>query len=106
MRWYPKSPRGFLVARPLRITFEATLYYVTSRGKEARKIFLFHEDSKKLLSYLTDLTVSIQKQGVILQGSVLMPNAYHPLIETHNGNLSSFIHGFNSAYTPYSNTRR
>ncbi len=91
------------MARPLRIAFEGAFYHITARGNERKKFFFSHRDYEKFLSYLTH---ALQKYGVILHAYVLMPNHYHLMIETPRANLSSFMHGLNSAYTTYFNIRR
>jgi REP element-mobilizing transposase RayT len=91
------------MARPLRIAFEGAFYHVTARGNERRNIFLSHWDYEKFLSYLTE---AVHKYGVTLHSFVLMPNHYHLLVETPKGNLSSFMHSLNSAYTTYFNIKR
>jgi REP element-mobilizing transposase RayT len=91
------------MVRTLRILFEDAFYHVTTRGNERKKIFLSNRDYEKYLSYLTE---AVHKYGVILHGFVLMANHYHLIVETPKGNLSSFMHSLNSAYTTYFNIKR
>ena len=91
------------MARPLRIIYEGAFYHVTARGNERRRIFLSHRDYEKFLSYLAE---AVHKYGVILHAFVLMANHYHLIVETPKGNLSSFMHSLNSAYTTYFNIKR
>ena len=91
------------IARPLRIVYEGAFYHITARGNERKNIFLSRKDYEKFLSYLTD---AVHKFGMVLHAFVLMTNHYHLLVESPKGNLSSFMHGLNSAYTTYFNIKR
>jgi len=91
------------MARPLRIVYEGAFYHITARGNERKNIFRSRKDYEKFLSYLTD---SVHKFGMVLHAFVLMTNHYHLIVESPKANLSSFMHALNSAYTTYFNIKR
>ena len=89
----PRSPR---------IQFENAFYHITSRGIEARKIFIDDKDKLKFIQYLKD---DIKKFDILLYAYVLMDNHYHLLIETKKPNLSRFMQHLHTSYTVYFNLR-
>ena len=91
------------MARPLRIVYEGAFYHITARGNERKNIFRSRKDYEKFLSYLTD---SVHKFGMVLHAFVLMTNHYHLIVESPKASLSSFMHALNSAYTTYFNIKR
>jgi putative transposase len=88
------------MARALRIEYKGAFYHITSRGNEKRTIFFSKSDHYKFESYLEEAK---NKYGYRLHSFVLMPNHYHLLIETPEGNLSKLMHYINSSYTNYIN---
>jgi REP element-mobilizing transposase RayT len=91
------------MARSLRIEFPGAFYHVTARGNEKKKIFFVRSDYVRFTSYLK---TAQEKYGYALHGYVLMPNHYHLLVETPNGNLSELMHYINGSYVNTINRRR
>ena len=90
------------MARPLRIEYPGAWYHVTSRWNERREIF---RDDKDRIRFLTTLKESIEQFKAEVHCYVLMSNHFHFLLRTPEGNLSSFMQRFNTAYTTYFNLR-
>ncbi len=90
------------MARPLRIQFPGAYYHVTCRGNERRRIFIGSTDYARFLEILAK---SLEIHNVRLLSYVLMPNHFHLLITTPEGNLSEFMRHFNISYTAAFNRR-
>ncbi|MCL0107207.1 transposase [Thermodesulfovibrionales bacterium] len=90
------------MARPLRIQYPGAYYHVTCRGNEQKEIFLDAEDQK---IFLEKLSLSLDIYNVSLLAYVCMPNHFHLLVTTPEGNLSEFMHHFNISYTSAFNRR-
>jgi putative transposase len=90
------------MARSLRIQFPGAHYHVTCRGNERRRIFIDRTDHA---IFYERLTRSLEIHDVGLLSYVLMPNHFHLLITTPEGNLSEFMRHFNISYTAYFNRR-
>jgi REP element-mobilizing transposase RayT len=84
------------MARPLRIEYPGALYHVTSRGNARAKIFLDDHDYRKFLDVLGS---AVKRFNWICHAYCLMPNHYHMLIETPDGNLSRGMRHLNGIYT-------
>jgi REP element-mobilizing transposase RayT len=91
------------MARPLRIEFAGAIYHVTSRGNEARRIFVDDRDREHLLQVLDRMLMHFRAE---LFAYVLMPNHYHLLLRTLEANLSAFMHDVNTAYAAWYNKRQ
>ena len=90
------------MARKLRVQFEGAIYHVTLRGVERRDLFADDWDLKR---FLAQMSRGVELDGVRLYLFCLMRNHVHLLIETPMGNLSSFMHRLQTAYTVYFNLR-
>ena len=88
------------MARPLRIEYKGAWYHVMSRGNQKQPIFYNDLDRKKFLKILGESSRTFE---VEIHGYVLMENHFHFLLTTPRGNLSRFMHQFNSAYTIHFN---
>lgn len=84
------------MARPLRIQYPGAYYHVTCRGNERRAIFRDDADRRKFLELLLR---SMKIYCVVLYVYVLMPNHFHLVVRTLQGNLSEFMRHFNISYT-------
>jgi putative transposase len=84
------------MTRPLRIQYPGAYYHVTCRGNERRRIFIDREDRE---IFFERLLRSLDIHNVRLLSYVLMPNHFHLLITTPEGNLSEFMRHFNISYT-------
>ena len=90
------------MARPLRIQYPGAYYHVTCRGNARKKIFFDSLDQK---IFLKKLSLSLEVYNVSLLGYVCMPNHFHLLLTTPEGNLSEFMRHFNISYTSFFNRR-
>ena len=90
------------MARPLRIQFPGAYYHVTCRGNEKKLIFADAQDQK---TFLEKLSLSLEIYNVSLLAYVCMPNHFHLLATTPDGNLSEFMRHFNISYTSAFNRR-
>ena len=90
------------MARPLRIEYEGAFYHVTSRGNERKRIFSAKTDYYQFKSYLKEAQ---KKYRYHLHSYVFMPNHYHLIIETPEGNLSKVMQYINGSYTNFFNRR-
>jgi putative transposase len=90
------------MARPLRIEFPGALYHLTSRGNARQTIFFDEED---FTDFLTVLGQVAKRYHLLLHSYCLMPNHYHLLIETPEGNLARGMRQLNGTYTQHANQR-
>jgi REP element-mobilizing transposase RayT len=90
------------MARPLRIQYPGAYYHITCRGNERKKIFLDDQDYQ---DFLEKLSLSLDIYNVALLAYVCMPNHFHLLATTPEGNLSEFMRHFNISYTSNFNRR-
>jgi putative transposase len=84
------------MARSLRIQYPGAYYHVTCRGNERKEIFRNEEDRKL---FQERLKRSLGIFHVTLLAYACMPNHFHLLICTPEGNLSEFMRHFNISYT-------
>ena len=73
------------MARPLRVEFPGAHYHVMNRGLERHRTFLEETDHHRFTTLLED--ISVRWQGEVF-AYCCMPNHYHLLIHTPQGNLS------------------
>lgn len=90
------------MARPLRIEFAGAVYHITSRGNAGDNIFTSKKDRRLFLSLLEEVK---EKYNWFFHAYCLMPNHYHLLIETPDGNLSIGMRHLNGVYTQNFNKR-
>jgi len=90
------------MARSLRIQYPGAYYHVTCRGNEQKKIFFNDQDYQ---TFLEKLSLSLDIYNVSLLAYVCMPNHFHLLATTPEGNLSEFMRHFNISYTSDFNRR-
>jgi len=90
------------MARPLRIQYPGAYYHLTCRGNERKAIFLDTDDQKE---FLEKLSLSLDIYNISLLAYVCMPNHFHLLVTTPEGNLSEFMRHFNISYTSTFNRR-
>lgn len=84
------------MARPLRIEFPGAWYHVMNRGLNRR---LIYSDKEDYSSFLETLGEACSLFNVGAGAYCLMPNHYHVLIHTPEGNLSRFMRHLNGVYT-------
>ncbi len=90
--------------RPLRIEYENAYYHVMNRGRGRQRIFhgedYFH-------AFLETLEEAHRRFGIQVLCYCLMPNHYHLLVKTPQGNLGRAMRHINGLYTQrYNRLRR
>lgn len=90
------------MARPLRIEFAGAVYHLTARGDRGESIYQDDEDCDTFLSILAAV---IKRYDWVCHAFCLMPNHYHLLVETREGNLSQGMRHLNGVYTQTANRR-
>jgi len=84
------------MSRPLRIEYPGAWYHVMNRGRRSEKIFLGRSDYQLFIDLLKE---SIELWGLKISAFCLMPNHYHLLVQTPEGNLSRVMRHINGVYT-------
>ncbi|MFH1845989.1 MAG: transposase [Candidatus Omnitrophota bacterium] len=84
------------MSRPLRIEYPGAWYHVMSRGRRKEKIFFNEKDYKLFLDVIGDVARIF---NVGIHAYALMPNHYHLLMHTPEGNLSRSMRHLNGVYT-------
>lgn len=90
------------MVRPLRIEYPGATYHITSRGNQKKEIFLDDQDYQEFLAVLNRVS---KTYNWICHAYCLMPNHYHLVIETPDGNLSAGMRDLNGIYTQKFNKR-
>jgi REP element-mobilizing transposase RayT len=83
------------MARPLRIEFPGAWYHVLNRGRRKEKIFQKEKDYKTFLDIIKQVC---QLYGFQIHAYSLLPNHYHLLISTPQGNLSKGMKHLDGVY--------
>jgi REP element-mobilizing transposase RayT len=84
------------MARPLRIEYEGAWYHVMNRGRRAEKIFFEKQD---YLMFIELLEEALQMWNIRIAAYCLMPNHYHILVQTPDGNIARSMRHINGVYT-------
>lgn len=90
------------MARRIRLEYPGAVYHVMCRGDRRENIFL---DDKDRWRFLDTLGEACARSGMRVHSYVLMPNHYHLLLETPEGNLVAGMRWFQSTYTSRFNVR-
>jgi len=90
------------MARKLRIEYPGAVYHVMSRGNQGGLIFQGDRDRKLFLGTVAE---GCEKTGWRIHAYVLMPNHYHLLVETPEGNLVAGMKWLQGTYTQRYNAR-
>lgn len=89
--------------RQPRVHIDRGLYYVSSSGVGAQKVFVLPEDYETYLQLLKEYKSQF---GFGLYAYALLPNSLHLCIEVSQGTtISAIMHALNSRYTKYFNGR-
>lgn len=88
------------MARPLRIEFPGAWYHVLNRGANKQRIFLANSDYLSFFNLLKDCH---EMWGLEVHAYCLMPNHYHLLVHTPQGNLARCLRHLNGVYTQHFN---
>ena len=84
------------MSRPLRIEYPDAWYHVINRGRRREKIFSGIKDYTLFIGLLKE---SCYMWHVRIGAFCLMPNHYHILIQTPEGNISRCMRHINGVYT-------
>ena len=84
------------MSRPLRIEYPGAWYHVMNRGLNRRLIYSVKKDYSLFLATLGEACLYFH---VGAGAYFLMPNHYHLLIHTPEGNISRFMRHLNGVYT-------
>jgi putative transposase len=84
------------MSRPLRIEYPGAWYHVINRGRRSEKIFSEQKDYHRFIDLLKE---SCELWNVRIAAYCLMPNHYHLLIQTPDGNLSRCMRHINAVFT-------
>ena len=84
------------MSRPLRIEYPGAWYHVMNRGRRGEDIFHDASDYRLFLEVLKD---TAKMWNLKVSAYCLMPNHYHLLVQTPDGNLSRCMRHLNGVYT-------
>ena len=84
------------MSRPLRIEYPEAWYHVMNHGRRSENVFLKKRDYHTFIELLKEAS---ELWTVAIAAFCLMPNHYHLLIRTPQGNLSRFMRHVNGVYT-------
>jgi REP element-mobilizing transposase RayT len=90
------------MSRPLRIQYPGAWYHVMNRGRRREVIFPAKED---YLAFVEVLKETVSLWNIKIAAYCLMPNHYHLLLQTPEGNLSRCMRHINGVYTQRYNRR-
>ncbi len=90
------------MARKLRVEYAGALYHVMSRGDRREPIYKDDEDRQRFLDTLGE---ACAKTGWQVHALCLMPNHFHLVVETPQGNLVAGMKWFLGTYTLRFNRR-
>ena len=91
------------MSRPLRIEYPDAWYHVMNRGRRREKIFSSPEDYQAFIKVLQE---AAGLWNFKIAAYCLMPNHYHLLVQTPDGNLARAMRHINGIYTQRFNRRR
>jgi REP element-mobilizing transposase RayT len=90
------------MARKLRVEYPGAVYHVINRGDRREPIFRDEEDRQRFLDTLGE---ACAKTGWQVHALCLMPNHFHLVVETPQGNLVAGMKWFLGTYTGRFNRR-
>lgn len=90
------------MSRPLRIEYPGAWYHVMNRGRRHCDVFEGEED---FLLFIDILKSTSKMWNLNISAYCLMPNHYHLLVQTPDGNLSRCMRHLNGVYTQRFNRR-
>jgi REP element-mobilizing transposase RayT len=90
------------MARPLRIEYPDAWYHVMNRGRRHEEIFLDFRDYQAFIDLLKAVSVMFNAQ---IAAYALMPNHYHLLLRTPEGNINRIMRHVGGVYTQTFNRR-
>ena len=90
------------MSRPLRIEYPGAWYHVMNRGRRSEQIFHDRKDYQAFVQLLRDTS---EMWNLRVSAYCLMPNHYHLLAQTPDGNISRAMRHVNGVYTQRFNRR-
>ncbi|NVE01749.1 transposase [Massilia sp. BJB1822] len=90
------------MSRLARIEFPGALYHVTARGNRRNHIYL---DERDYLIWQDLLAQTVERFNLVVHGFCQMPNHFHLLVETPDGNLAAGMQFLNGVYAQHFNAR-
>ncbi len=84
------------MSRPLRIEYPGAWYHVMNRGRRGEEIFFTDQDRNEFLNVVCE---ACELWNLKVSAYCLMPNHYHLLVQTPEGNLSRCMRHINGVYT-------
>jgi len=90
------------MSRPLRIQYPDAWYHLMNRGRRREKVYINKDDYVSFIELLRDAS---EVFNLRIAGYCLIPNHYHLLIQTPDGNLSRCMRHINGVYTQRFNRR-
>ncbi|RJX27578.1 MAG: transposase [Desulfurivibrio sp.] len=90
------------MSRPLRIEYPGAWYHVMNRGRRQEEIFLSREDYESFIGILQETSAG---WNLKIAAYCLMPNHYHLLVSTPDGNIARCMRHINGVYTQRFNRR-
>jgi putative transposase len=90
------------MSRPLRIAYPNAWYHVMNRGRRAESIFLDKRDYDVFVELLRETS---EAWNIQIAAYCMMPNHYHMLVRTPEGNISRAMRHVNGVYTQRFNSR-
>jgi REP element-mobilizing transposase RayT len=90
------------MSRPLRIEFENAWYHVMNRGRHGEAVF---HDATDYQGFMALIRETREMWGLRVAAFCLMPNHYHLLVQTPQGNISRCLRHINGVYTQRFNRR-
>ena len=84
------------MSRPLRIEYPGAWYHVMNRGRRGEEIYTERNDYRLFIELLKE---SAELFNIKIAAYCLMPNHYHLLLQTPDGNLSRCMRQINGIYT-------
>ena len=83
------------MSRPLRIAYPNAWYHIMNRGRRAEKLFLDKFDYEVFVDLLQETS---EVWNLRIAAYCLMPNHYHMLVNTPDGNISRAMRHVNGVY--------
>jgi REP element-mobilizing transposase RayT len=90
------------MSRPLRIDYPGAWHHVMNRARRGHVLYQDNEDHELFLSLLRETAAMFHMN---VAAYCLMPNHYHVLVQTEDGNLSRCMRHVNGVYTQKYNIR-
>ncbi len=90
------------MSRPLRIAYPNAWYHVMNRGRRAENTFLDKLDYEVFVELLQETS---EAWNIQIAAYCMMPNHYHMLVHTPEGNISRAMRHVNGVYTQRINRR-